>query len=336
MRDIDFIEACYQLQCNRSEWATSLIRHANRIFGRQFRGIGGYSYELDSAERIHVPEVYCPPNNTISLDPDTGCRPFMDFINRSPIRAHVVASVFATYSERAFPLSEGPTEWSLPLRRRLPPGARDSICLHGALSLSEGFHMCLLAGDEFVLHPRRRRHLDSLAAHLAAGYRVQRTIGRLATADEDVLAVASPSGRLLHARPQFRNQETTRRFLSSVQRMDAVRCRRVGRGPEESGAMWSAFVDGHYSLVESFDSDGRRTILAVKTRLNPASRLTARERQVAELVSQGIGNKDVGARLGISPTTVAVHLHAVMRKLGLPDRRALVVWVETTTAAVPG
>nr|WP_277343642.1 response regulator transcription factor [Microbacterium excoecariae] len=48
--------------------------------------------------------------------------------------------------------------------------------------------------------------------------------------------------------------------------------------------------------------------------------LTARERQVLELVAEGLGNRDIAARLFISQKTVSVHVSAVLRKLGATNR----------------
>ncbi len=58
-------------------------------------------------------------------------------------------------------------------------------------------------------------------------------------------------------------------------------------------------------------------------RKRPASgwgSLTPTELDVARLVSEGLGNKEIGARLFISPRTVQTHLTHVYTKLGLTSR----------------
>ncbi|OBB86175.1 transcriptional regulator [Mycobacterium colombiense] len=52
--------------------------------------------------------------------------------------------------------------------------------------------------------------------------------------------------------------------------------------------------------------------------------LTPMENDVARLVAEGLGNKEVGARLFISPRTVQTHLSHVYAKLGLTSRVQLV------------
>jgi len=53
-------------------------------------------------------------------------------------------------------------------------------------------------------------------------------------------------------------------------------------------------------------------------------RLTPRQRQVAELVSRGFTNHQIGERLSISPETVRTHVRQVLRALGLRRKSDLV------------
>jgi two-component system, NarL family, nitrate/nitrite response regulator NarL len=51
--------------------------------------------------------------------------------------------------------------------------------------------------------------------------------------------------------------------------------------------------------------------------------LTSREREVMLLVSEGLANKEVGRRLGLSEGTVKIHIHNIFQKLKVPNRTAL-------------
>jgi len=53
-----------------------------------------------------------------------------------------------------------------------------------------------------------------------------------------------------------------------------------------------------------------------------ADKLSAREWEVMELLSQGHSTEEVANRLFVSPTTVRVHVSAVLRKLRVKDRES--------------
>ena len=52
--------------------------------------------------------------------------------------------------------------------------------------------------------------------------------------------------------------------------------------------------------------------------------LSQRERQVLELVGEGLNNHDIGRRLGLSPKTIARHRERIMKKLNMHSRTELV------------
>jgi DNA-binding NarL/FixJ family response regulator len=64
---------------------------------------------------------------------------------------------------------------------------------------------------------------------------------------------------------------------------------------------------------------GRRNGHAPKSEL-----LTPREREVVQLVAEGLSNKEVGKQLDLSVKTVETHRGAAMRKAGLSSTADLV------------
>lgn len=52
--------------------------------------------------------------------------------------------------------------------------------------------------------------------------------------------------------------------------------------------------------------------------------LTPRQRDVALLVARGLSNKEIARALELSVATVKDHVHAILSRLGLASRRALI------------
>ena len=63
-----------------------------------------------------------------------------------------------------------------------------------------------------------------------------------------------------------------------------------------------------------------------ETDAKDSSPLSARERQVVELVSQGFKNREIAQRMFISEQTVKNHLHNIFDKLGVSDRLELALY----------
>jgi DNA-binding NarL/FixJ family response regulator len=98
---------------------------------------------------------------------------------------------------------------------------------------------------------------------------------------------------------------------------------------EETVAIWRALVAGRWTLVDHFDADGRRYLVARRSEPEPAlvtglARLTRREREIVAFAALGHTNKLIAYELGLAPTTVATHLASASAKLGASTRIELV------------
>jgi two-component system nitrate/nitrite response regulator NarP len=64
---------------------------------------------------------------------------------------------------------------------------------------------------------------------------------------------------------------------------------------------------------------------AAKQRVSSLPPLTPRERELVELVGQGLRNRDIAARLGVTEGTVKVYLHSIFDKVGVGSRTELAI-----------
>ena len=63
--------------------------------------------------------------------------------------------------------------------------------------------------------------------------------------------------------------------------------------------------------------------------------LSQREREVLELVTQGLANKQIARRLGISERTVKAHLTNIFQRIGVTDRTQAALWARANLGQDP-
>ena len=63
--------------------------------------------------------------------------------------------------------------------------------------------------------------------------------------------------------------------------------------------------------------------------------ITLRQREVVELIAQGLSNDEVGVALGISPRTAKAHCDVLRQKLGVNRRRQIPVAFRMLTGEDP-
>ncbi|MFD9902682.1 AAA family ATPase [Streptomyces sp. NPDC059063] len=80
---------------------------------------------------------------------------------------------------------------------------------------------------------------------------------------------------------------------------------------------------GALPWAERARSELRVTGAAAPTTTADLAALTWQERRIADLAASGLTNKEIGARMHLSPRTVSSHLYRVFPKLGITSRAAL-------------
>lgn len=142
----------------------------------------------------------------------------------------------------------------------------------------------------------------------------------------------APSGRAAQGRALRQTVE-----LARVVTADGLGFGALPRdaGTEEIVAAITAAASGLTALDRSLALEALTGLARGRTEAEPISEqeepLTAREREVLQLLAQGIPNKQIAQRLGISEHTVKFHVSAIMTKLGAASRTEAV-----TTAARRG
>jgi DNA-binding CsgD family transcriptional regulator len=191
----------------------------------------------------------------------------------------------------------------------------------GVLAADPSCHGCLF----FSTRPRpirtparRLAHWQRIAAHLATGYR----LARRRSSDRD--AVLAPAGKLLH-REEGVTSEQCEALSEAARAIDRARGKLRRVDPDRALALWKGLVSGRWSLVEHFDNDGKRLVVAKRNTLGlrPWHTLNERELQAVAFVAQGQTLKMIAYQLGVSTATVAFDLARAQSKLELGSRLEL-------------
>jgi PAS domain S-box-containing protein len=83
---------------------------------------------------------------------------------------------------------------------------------------------------------------------------------------------------------------------------------------------YQRFVESVLAASERLQGAGVYTVVSATSTESNLDKLTKRERQVLELLAQGLGTKDMADMLAISPSTVRNHVQNVLGKLRVHSR----------------
>jgi DNA-binding CsgD family transcriptional regulator len=170
--------------------------------------------------------------------------------------------------------------------------------------------------------PRERVEWIHVAAHVAAARRLREQLADAAAIDR-ASAVLTPTGRVEHV-VGSEEQDVASLLHTAVKQVEHAR--KYAKSDTEALGLWQGLVDGRWSLLEQFETDGRRYYVAVR---NPSDAvktraLTRREAEVAAHVASGSTTKVTAYALGLDEVTVRGYLRTAMTKLGLRSRAELV------------
>lgn len=226
---------------------------------------------------------------------------------------------------------------------RAPPANAEAVLAHDeAQNLPWAECLALhagdpVAGDVFVVAPRRRRvselpSFDTLhtwsrvMGHIANAYRLQQLVAAEGRGPfEGAEAVLAADGRVLDAAGLAQTPDARAVLREAARRRDGARTRSKARSVDEVTDQWRALIAGRWSLVDVFDHDGRRFVVARRNDLAAsAPALSDRELQIAAYLAMGQSNKVIAYQMGVAVSTVATHTRRIAKKLGADSRVTLV------------
>jgi DNA-binding CsgD family transcriptional regulator len=129
--------------------------------------------------------------------------------------------------------------------------------------------------------------------------------------------------RVIHAEGEARRPRARAQLVRTAGVRDEVRARRPDSARKPDG--WPSLTEARWTLVDSYESDGKRYIIARgnEPHLPGLAALSERERQVVNYLALGQPTKETAYALGISDATVRVLLARAAGKPGVGSRAVL-------------
>lgn len=325
---IDVIEAAYDVDAKERPWLQGIVRASEPLLDAGL-GIVAYTYDVSRTDRVLVPTSVRSPK--LSAATAKFLAAGVQATGPEYIRATYRAIQVETASNTPG-VSETPT-----LQAFEAIGIGDMLGINGLDPSGVGVWLGAALPRPYTLRRAERARYQRLATHLAAAYRLRRRLeaaSRPKNAPWNADAIVTPRGNLEHATSDEVRRARGQLRAAAVA-IDRARGKMRRIAPDSAIAEWLGLTDGRWSLVDKFDSDGKRFVLARRNEpsVGGLDLLTERERAVAAYAAMGHTNKLIAYDLGIAHSTVRVLLARAASKLGARSRAELVQKVRAATDA---
>jgi DNA-binding NarL/FixJ family response regulator len=168
--------------------------------------------------------------------------------------------------------------------------------------------------------------LTRVARHLCAAHRLRKRHPQTRVSPNSAEAILDQGGRIQEATGVANEPSSQSVLVRAVRSMNKVRnSRRASIDPQAAIKEWQSVIAKRWTLVEHFENDGKRFVLAVDNRAKAPSLdlLSERERDVVLRALRGCNDKVIAFELGVAQSTVRVLWARAAAKVGARSRRHL-------------
>ncbi|HEX8950720.1 MAG TPA: hypothetical protein VF945_02690, partial [Polyangia bacterium] len=288
---IGVVEAAYRVELPEAEWLAGVAEAGGSLFDRGL-GASAYVYSFRAADPPAMARIHC----TERFDPKwllawhqrvgPGPEPIGNELCGWQAWMHLPCAVASQVPGMPQTMMDAMVEFG---------GARDTFAINGRDPSGFGVWLGAPLPRKHALKPKQRAIYARVAAHLAAGYRLRRTLGDRGAPGEHADAVLGGDGKLVHAERDAREPEARQLLRAAALQLDRARSVRGRRNEDAATDAWKGLVDARWTLIDHFDSDGKRFLVATRNdvALAEPKPLSARERQVLAFAALAHSNKEI-------------------------------------------
>ncbi|HVY38637.1 MAG TPA: LuxR C-terminal-related transcriptional regulator [Polyangia bacterium] len=307
-----FFEAAYDLDMDDDAWVAATSRTARMVWGR-----GGplhaalYDATDPAAFRTWAMHTIDMTDTAVAALRQASARMPVEFVLRS-VRTGLVQRSGRALAHNA--LKSG-------FQRMAELGAPDCLTINGLDPEGKGAMVTLWLTAGTRPGSKESAIYRRMAQHLAAAHRCRRRLREArANATDGAEAVLDARLRIVHAEGDARDKTARIELIAAATAREQTR-----RSGPEALDRWHALTRTRWTLVDSFEHDGKRYVVARENqaRIQGLGQLTSRERQIVAHLALGLTIKETAYALGIAYSTVRVLLRRAALKLGVASRDAL-------------
>lgn len=328
---VDLVEAAYNLEVPAADWLPSLMKTGKSAFDIVGNGVVGVLGTGLTEEGQPLVSQLCTLDG--SADLPLALAAAAHEMGRETIGATGAEKLRAALVEKLSVFRDERPDFYETYSRHL--GCKDMLAIHAHEPDGSGPAFYIPSPELLELSPAVRQQWERVAVHIASAYRLRRRLNGTDNAAGTTIdniplkaeALLDPKRFVVsHAVGAAQDRSASRTIRDAAASMDRARGKLRKNDPDEALRLWQAMVRGRWSLVDWFDTDGRRFVLAKANGpdLGDPRGLTEREHQVVTYASHGESSKLIGYRLGISPQRVSKLLRDGMHKLGVKTQAQLV------------
>lgn len=322
------VETAYRLDGSDDVWLESLVAEIQPLLDVG-RGVAGFFFDARNAKKLEFSKpvvLGAPAASRIALSAA------MRLLPSRMVRQAFVAPIWYSTASNAFGLGERLRDFVLARQFGHQFGCYDMIGFKVVDPSARGVFVLAALPDITTVSARDTHVWGMCAAHVGAALRLRRAL--TPAGFDGAEAVLKPNGSLAHAEATAQKAGARDALREAVLASERARGSMRRTAPDDALELWQALVAGRWSLVEHFDTDGHRYLVAKRN--DPSVRdprgLSVRERQVVAFAALGHPSKLIGYELGLAPSTVSKHLTSAMRKLGVHTLAELMQAVSVESA----
>jgi len=315
----EFLEAAYTIETDDQTWLGDVMESARAVWGR--RGpCHGAIYDASDGATFRVQTARFIDFSDAGIDcVMRGLSLFTPALVARTARSLLASGTRQVAPEMLPMLEEMGTTFGYP----------DSMSFNGLDPSGLGAFFALWARGLVEPTPAELAFYRRMAHHLGTAHRCRRRLRESQAhrssidATDGAEAILDARKRIIHAVGPAEDKDARRDLVATATVRDLSRGSKMQ--PDEILRRWPPLTRARWTLVDRFERDGGRYIVARENQSQPQGlmSLSDRERQTVAYLAIGQSTKETAYALGISAATVRVLLARAASKLGVPSRAAL-------------